>query len=475
MPKETTRKVARRRCHAPATGNRSMSKHLLIWLALGFCSLSLVACSTLQSVGKGVSSSVSNSAADSGVWLSELINGDGEEELTPLPEIDPKVALQLVSKRNLSGDLGRDVPKLYPAHDQDNIIIADANRISLSAYSLESGDRLWKSLIGKKITGGIGLGEGVVLLGTNDAQVFALNAQSGDILWQSTVSSEVLSIPAASDDVVVVNTVDGKLFGLNLSDGKQKWRIEQEVPALTLRGSAAPTADSGLAVSGFANGHLIAVDLHSGLEVWDTVAAFPKGRTELDRMVDATGRLTLSDGVVYASTFQGRLVAVGLESGTLLWDRNISSFSSAAVGPRSLFVSDARNTVWALDRQSGKTLWKQTALRGRRLTGPAIHENHVVVADGEGYLHILDADTGELIGRHQFDDDPVTIDPWVMNDRLYLFNDAGTLIVANSGGTVESPGKPFFSLPALPAILGGKDKSPDPDAKPAPEPEPEPD
>lgn len=412
----------------------------------------LSSCGLIRSTGE----ELSTSAGETSIWFTDLINSDENDELKELPEIESKAALQLIEKHNLSGGLGRQFPRIQPAQLKDLIVVSDEDRLTLSAYSLE-GDRLWRTLIGEKISGGIGIAQGAILVGTNQAGVYAIDSNSGEPLWQARVSSEVLSPPASSDDVVVVNTVDGKLFGLNLSDGQQKWMIEREVPALTLRGTSTPATGAGVAVSGFANGHLVAVDLQSGIEIWDEVAAFPKGRTELDRLVDADSRVLIDDNIVYSTTFQGRLVAVGLESGSSLWGRNISSLSSVSINRETLFVTDVESNILALDRRSGKTLWKQKDLRGRRLTAPVFYKNYVVLGDPEGYVHILDAENGDILGRDQFDDDPISIDPWVQDDHLYLFNDEGELMVLGTGGEIQSPKGSLFSMPkfSMPKIIGG--------------------
>jgi len=55
--------------------------------------------------------------------------------------------------------------------------------------------------------------------------------------------------------------------------------------------------------------------------------------------------------------------------------------------------------VHALDKATGASLWKQDKLLHRQLSPPVIVEGRVVVGDGFGYLHVLSADTGEIVGR----------------------------------------------------------------------------
>ena len=74
----------------------------------------------------------------------------------------------------------------------------------------------------------------------------------------------MLAAPAVGADVVVVHTVDGRLLGLDAATGKERWREEQQVPRLTLRGAGSPVIAGNLAVCGFDNGRVLAVNVEDG-------------------------------------------------------------------------------------------------------------------------------------------------------------------------------------------------------------------
>ena len=87
------------------------------------------------------------------------------------------------------------------------IYAASANGV-VAAHSAIDGDLVWNTNLGVQITGGAGIGSGLVFVASEDAKVIALDKNSGDISWSAPVSSEVLSAPNAKDDVVVLQTVD---------------------------------------------------------------------------------------------------------------------------------------------------------------------------------------------------------------------------------------------------------------------------
>ena len=152
-------------------------------------------------------------------------------------------------------------------------------------------------------------------------------------------------------------------------------------------------------VSGFDSGHLVAVSLADGQLLWETQVAAPTGRTELERLADMDADPVVSDGVVYAVTFQGRIAAFDLDTGQPLWQRALSSHAGLGIGRRLLYVTDAQSRVWAFDRGSGSSLWRQDGLEHRGLTRPVEFGAYVVVADFEGYVHWLGIDDGRFAAR----------------------------------------------------------------------------
>jgi outer membrane protein assembly factor BamB len=91
----------------------------------------------------------------------------------------------------------------------------------------------------------------------------------------------------------------------------------------------------------------------------------------------------------------------------------------------TLYVTTADSTVVALSRRDGTPVWSQDAMLRRSLTAPAIAGDTLVVGDFEGYLHWLDAQTGELLARGKTGGGRMSNAPVVAGDLLLLETDAG--------------------------------------------------
>jgi outer membrane protein assembly factor BamB len=81
-----------------------------------------------------------------------------------------------------------------------------------------------------------------------------------------------------------------------------------------------------------------------------------------------------------------------------------------------------------MDISNGADQWKQDILHQRRLTVPARVKDYLVVGDFEGYLHLLRADNGSLVGRLDLSsNDPIVATPQAVEDVLYIQTSDGLL------------------------------------------------
>ena len=320
----------------------------------------------------------------------------------PLPVLEAPARVERLWSLQVGEGASDKYLRLRPVFDGTSGWAVDHAGV-LVAFDTTTGRLLWERALEREVAGALTLHRGRLLLGTSQGEVLAVDAGDGRILWQAEVSSEVLAPPRVAGETVVVRTGDGRLYGLAWADGSRRWVYDRSTPALSLRGTSAPLVWQGIIIAGFDSGRLVALTANDGTVLWEVPVGVPRGRTELERMVDVDADPVVRDDLVYAVSYQGRVVCVELASGRLLWVREMSAYAGIAVDPYRVFVADAEGTVWALDRFNGSTLWKQAALARRMLTGPALVEGHIVVGDFAGYLHWLRRDDGRLVARARMD------------------------------------------------------------------------
>jgi len=351
---------------------------------------------------------------------------DNAEPPSPLVEIDTRVTVTRLWGNDIGKGTGDTYLKLAPVYAGDRIYVAEHNG-GIKAVDTRNGKIIWSRDADTRITGGPGAGDSLVMVGTGKAEILTFAADTGESLWRGRVSSEVLSAPQVSNNIVVVRTIDGKIYGLDAAGGTSLWVYERTVPTLTLRGTSSPVIAGDLVISGFDGGRVAAVELYTGKPVWETRIALGSGRSELERMIDIDAEPVVVGDVIYVITYQGRIAALTLDGGRILWTRDISSHAGLCAGESAVYITDDKSHVWALDRFTGNSLWKQDKLQARAVTAPAILGDLVVVADLEGYLHWLDKDSGEFVARVQLSKNRIIAPPISVNGILYAYASDGVL------------------------------------------------
>ena len=338
---------------------------------------------------------------------------------------------------------------LGPAVD-NGVVFAASHKGELLAASLDTGRHIWVKKLKIPISAGPGAGAGLVVVGSSKGTVVTLDGATGRELWRSRLNSELLSAPAVGEKVVVIRSVDGRLHGLDARSGKELWSVEQQVPRLSLRGTATPLIAKEVAISGFDNGKVMAVSLNTGDTVWDTALATPHGRTELDRLVDIDSAVRVVGDNVFAAGFQGRTAMLALDSGQIWWGHDMSSYRGLAVDEDNLYVTQSDGIVVALRQRDGSELWRNQKLKLRRLSTPVLTSTAVAVADFQGYLHWLDKTTGELVARERVAKERISNSPVAVGDTVVVLTDRGKLAAFRATPVAAAAARPPATLPPTP-------------------------
>jgi len=329
------------------------------------------------------------------------IDEDDMAALAALPSIESLWKVKLAESKTAV---------FYPVYDGGGLYVADENGL-LARLDAGSGEKAWQIDTDRRLSGGVGMGEGLILLGTYKGEVLAFD-ESGNLLWQAQVSSEILSPPHVDSGIVVVRTGDGRLFGLNADDGSRIWVYQGATPPLTVRSYAGVALFPGAIFAGFPGGKLIAINLQDGNVGWEATVALPRGVTELERMTDISGLPAIDQNSVCAVAYRGRVACFELASGNQIWSKDASSNAGLIMDNQRVYVSEEQGVLAAYDRSSGVTDWKQGKLGSRKITLPLIARGaRLVIGDDKGYVTILSRNDGTLLARVPTDGSPILSAP----------------------------------------------------------------
>ena len=348
-------------------------------------------------------------------------------EPVELESFDEEGDLAVIWSDSISGEQGEYYHQFRLAQDEDHIYAASQNGF-ITKYTKEDGDDVWDIELDVRLTTGVAIDSKFVYVGSRDGAVIALDKNTGEQRWVSDIRSELVSVPVSDESGLYAHASNGDVYKFDVNTGEELWRVDTNIPALSLRGTSKPLLIPQLVVVGTANGKVALINRDSGQLIAEPKIANPEGDTEVERMVDVDGRPYFHEGILYAASFQGQLVALDMQKGQTIWDSEASSFQDVAYDFESVYLSTANSLVTAYNAKNGELKWVQEGLLRRRITAPVAYSSYLLVSDLDGYIHLLSQIDGRFIARRQIDGSGVKSPAMIDSADNSIF-----YIIANDG------------------------------------------
>ena len=369
-------------------------------------------------------------------WIKSWGDDDDPEAPAKLVDFTPTLKVGKAWSTDVGKGLDKTGRQIRPAYSSGSLYAADYKGL-LSAIDATNGHKRWEIKTELPFTGGPGVSENLLMMGTENGEVFAFDASTGTQLWSATVTSEVLAAPAESDGIVVVRCIDGRVFGLDADTGQRLWVYDHSTPLLTLRGNSPLLLRAGVVYVGYDGGQVVALKLDDGIKMWEQTLVTAEGRTELERLSDIDGQLVYIASDLLVSSYKKRLASLAADSGRLLWFKDISSATGVSVDRINLTLSDKDGNLWLLDRRNGAEFWKQDQLQYRGLTRPVFYGSFIAVGDAEGYLHWINIEDGQFAAREKVGGKGFSGPPLVVGNTLYVMTKKGQLTAFRAGAALN--------------------------------------
>lgn len=351
----------------------------------------------------------------------------GEEEKAQKPKVTTLSKLKRHWRVNLGDDIGRGDAVLSPALFGDHLYVASVKG-KVDKIVASTGKRVWRSKLDKEnITAGVGVGSGLVLVGTDNGAVHAFSQADGSLSWKAQLDSEILASPVVGGDVVVARSGDGKVYGLDTFDGSVLWTISRQLPRLTLRGESRPVITQGVVFTGFPDGNMAALEAKTGRALWDFPISFARGTNEIDRLADIDTDPLLVGNYLYVTSYRAITHALNIQTQRIDWSAEVSSFNPMAFDAANLYISDREGVIHQLDRRDGSKNWSQDGLRLFSTSAPVSVGPYILVGEGDGGLYVLRKSDGALIGKHKLGASSIVGQPVVDEDKVYFLDSSGSV------------------------------------------------
>lgn len=349
-----------------------------------------------------------------------------EVKPNPLPKITQQQGLNLVFSQSVSSTNAAEALRLQLDTDNGVIFAIDPDG-QVSAY--KDKQRLWKSKVTKQeLTAGVEAGEGIVVIGNRKGDLFALDQATGSQKWSAKLSGAILSPSLIQSGRVITIANDGTVFAHDAVTGQQMWAYKLPNVQFSLRGQPAPVRlDERTVIVASANAYVYALDVISGVPRFQRRVAVSDGRSDIQRLIDVVGDPVVAGQYLVTTSFQGQVTTTDLATQRVVWSEDASSTNSAEVSGDKAFVSTADGKLKAYNLATGELLWQNEELLNRQLSNPVMLGQNLVVGDLDGVIHLIDPNTGKLIGRAKTSGEVRSLR--VIDNQLYVATRKGALSI----------------------------------------------
>jgi len=328
-----------------------------------------------------------------------------------------------------------------PVVAEGTVFTMDAEGL-VSAFDAANGRRRWRveavpdDEIENALGGGLALDGGRLYVATGIGEVVALDAKSGEEIWRSRIGMPIRSAPTVAGGRLFVVTTENQTFALDVADGSQLWSHEGIADIAQLLGAAAPAATEGAVVSAYSSGEIYLLRADSGRIVWRDGLAVGRRMGAVESLSDINGDPVIDRDRIYAISQSGQIAAIGIKSGTRLWERDISGTQTPWVAGDYLFVLTSEGEVLCLSRRSGGIRWVTRLPRfenpeGKEdpifWSGPVLAGDRLIVVGSNEEAVAISPYTGKVLGRLDLPG-PVSLAPVVADKTLYVLTDDADLV-----------------------------------------------
>ena len=193
--------------------------------------------------------------------------------------------------------------------------------------------------------------DGKVFVGDDLGTLTCYSLNNGELLWTFRSGRRIVGTPAVADGIVVFGSADRNIYGLDAQNGRCLWTVSASEPVL-----GAVTIENGIAFIGSGDHIFRAIDIQTGNVRWTYCGV--SGYVE-------TRPLVVKDQVIFGA-WDNTLYVLNKHTGKELWKwtggLTRMHYSPAAVWPVAahgkVFITDPQRAMTAIDLETGETVWR---------------------------------------------------------------------------------------------------------------------
>ena len=266
----------------------------------------------------------------------------------------------------------------------------------------------------------------------NIANYYALNIKTGDLLWSKDNTAPFNSQIKIYKDKFFVIDFENTLRAYSIKNGNEIWNIKTQNSLIRSQKKLSIAINDKNIFFNNSLGDISAVNISTGELIWQTP-------TQSSLVYDEGFFLQNSDIVInqdslYFSNNKNQFFSIDIKTGILNWKQKVNSHLTPTIVDNYIFTISLEGYLIVIDKNSGdlirmndlfQNLDKKYLLQNKMLkhniipVGFIVGKNNIYLTTTKGKLHIIDITNGQTVKILKIDNKKVSR-PSVLNQDLFI-------------------------------------------------------
>lgn len=275
----------------------------------------------------------------------------------------------------------------------NNMVVTGSSDNYIYGLSAKTGELTWKLQTAKAVLGNPVIEQGVVYIGSSDGHFRAINLKDGTLRWDfDSVKGFVVTKPLIYNNKIYFGCWNNEFYCLDLTTGKQIWKWNNGASNRMFSPAACfPVATANRVFIVAPDRYMTSLDANTGKIIWR------KQMTDL-RVRESIG-LSKDSSLVFVKTMDGNVHGISTSANEMspVWKSDV--YLGYEISPTAIvenndivFVPTQSGITVALDRKSGKVLWKHKTSNGLITSLLPVAKNQLLVTTMDGKVSCLNWD-----------------------------------------------------------------------------------
>ena len=259
------------------------------------------------------------------------------------------------------------------------------------------------------------------------ANLYAMNYVNGDLLWKSYNSASFNSEIKIEGDKIFLIDYENVIKCISIKDGKEIWSFGTEKSFIKSQNKLSLVVQNELVIFIDTFGDINALNKESGNLMWQS-QTINEDIFESAFLLKSS-RLVYEDETIYVSNNKNKFFAIDSRNGEIKWEQTINSYLEPSIVENFVLTVSEEGYLFVIDKESGNILRSTNILDTKKNkniypTGFIIGKNFIYVSLSNGRLLKVSIEDGKTKNIIKIDGGKISR-PYILNKTMYILrNDA---------------------------------------------------